>query len=162
MYKVIERARGFTLIELLVVVAIIGILSSVVLASLNSARQKGRDTRRISDIKQLQLALELSYDAVGEYPDALSSLAPTYISVVPVPPNTTLQANYGYDNVDTSAADGGGVCAVADAGTCASYVLMAILEDGSHSALASDHDTDVQAISCDATANGAAEYCVRP
>ena len=55
--------RGFTLIELLVVIAIIGILSSVVLASLNSARQKGRDAKRISDVKQLQLALELYYDA---------------------------------------------------------------------------------------------------
>jgi len=55
--------RGFTLIELLVVIAIIGILSSVVLASLNSARQKGRDARRISDVKQVQLALELFYDA---------------------------------------------------------------------------------------------------
>ena len=55
--------RGFTLIELLVVIAIIGILSSVVLASLNSARAKGRDARRISDLKQLQLALELYYEA---------------------------------------------------------------------------------------------------
>ena len=53
--------RGFTLIELLVVIAIIGILASVVLASLNSARKKGRDARRVADIKQVQLALELYF-----------------------------------------------------------------------------------------------------
>lgn len=63
-----QHDRGFTLIELLVVIAIIGILSSVVLASLNSAREKARDTRRAADIKQVQLALELYYDANGEYP----------------------------------------------------------------------------------------------
>jgi len=60
--------RGFTLIELLVVIAIIGLLSSVVLASLNGARQKGRDARRISDLKQLQVALELYYGNNGSYP----------------------------------------------------------------------------------------------
>ncbi len=51
--------KGFTLIELLVVIAIIGLLSSVVLASLNSSRIKARDARRISDLHQIQLALEL-------------------------------------------------------------------------------------------------------
>lgn len=45
--------RGFTLIELLVVIAVIGLLSSVILASLNNARKKGRDTRRIEDLRQL-------------------------------------------------------------------------------------------------------------
>src|SRR5215204_4925726 len=90
------HSHGFTLIELLVVIAIIGILSSVVLASLNGARKKGRDSRRISDLKQMQLALELYYDSNGvEYPDALSSLATTYISAVPTDPQTG--SGYAYD-----------------------------------------------------------------
>ena len=64
-----KRTRGFTLIELLVVIAIIGMLSSVVLASLNTARAKARDARRVSDLKQMQLALELYYDSNGSYPN---------------------------------------------------------------------------------------------
>ncbi len=62
--------KGFTLIELLVVISIIGLLSSVVLASLNSAREKARDAQRITDLKQIQLALELYRDANGAYPIA--------------------------------------------------------------------------------------------
>ncbi|MEK7995391.1 MAG: type II secretion system protein, partial [Planctomycetota bacterium] len=61
--------RGFTLIELLVVIAIIGMLSSVILASLNTARQKARDARRLSDMKQIQTALELYYDTNRAYPN---------------------------------------------------------------------------------------------
>ncbi len=64
-----RRKGGFTLIELLVVIAIIGILSSVVLASLNTARAKARDARRMADVKQVSLALELNRDAAGSYPD---------------------------------------------------------------------------------------------
>lgn len=51
------KSKGFTLIELLVVVAIIGILATVVLASLNSASAKARDARRLSDMKTLRDAL---------------------------------------------------------------------------------------------------------
>ena len=60
--------KGFTLIELLVVIAIIGLLSSIVLESVNAAREKARDARRISDLKQLQKAVELYYDDHGQYP----------------------------------------------------------------------------------------------
>lgn len=63
-----SKTRGFTLIELLVVIAIIGMLSSVILASLSSARSKSRDARRLSDVKQLQTALELYYASNNSYP----------------------------------------------------------------------------------------------
>lgn len=74
-----KRERGFTLIELLVVISIIGLLSSVVLASLNGARMKARDAKRLSDKHQIKLALELAYDSLGYYPKSFSwkCLAPT-------------------------------------------------------------------------------------
>lgn len=62
--------KGFTLIELLVVISIIGLLSSIVLTSVNSARAKARDARRIADFKQIQTALELFYDSQGRYPQS--------------------------------------------------------------------------------------------
>jgi prepilin-type N-terminal cleavage/methylation domain-containing protein len=63
-----KKDYGFTLIELLVVIAIIGILSSVILASLNTARVKARDARRISDMNQVQTALAFYYSDNNQYP----------------------------------------------------------------------------------------------
>jgi len=60
--------KGFTLIELLVVIAIIGILASVVLASLSDARGSARDAQRISEMRQFQTALELFRNNNGVYP----------------------------------------------------------------------------------------------
>ena len=59
--------RGFTLIELLVVIAIIGILASVVLASLNSARDKGTDAANKSSLNNMRAQAELVYDTDGDY-----------------------------------------------------------------------------------------------
>jgi prepilin-type N-terminal cleavage/methylation domain-containing protein len=119
-YKRSESTRtyfrgGFTLIELLVVISIISMLSSVVLSSLSDTRVKARDAKRIHDLKQIQIALELyRNDHGGKYPPAngpyfsytaswstLSSyLVPNYISELPIDPinngNISAAGKYTY------------------------------------------------------------------
>lgn len=74
--------KAFTLIELLVVIAIIGILAVVVIVSLNSARSKARDAKRISDIRNIQTALEMYYMDHGKYPSSnLASGCSTYTTI---------------------------------------------------------------------------------
>lgn len=151
--------RGFTLIELLVVVAIIGILSSVVLASLNNARSKGRDARRIADIRQIQLALEMYYDSSGtnEYPEEVSgrvpesALAPDYIAKVPLDPQTGV--GYEYENLIKNS-DGTYSACTATTQVCTSYVLMATMEN---TAPAGDIDGVVSTKDCTDPV-----YCVQP
>ena len=60
-----NRSRGFTLIELLVVIAIIGILSAIVLASLNTARSKGNNAAIQSDLSTIQTEAEIYYGGTG-------------------------------------------------------------------------------------------------
>jgi general secretion pathway protein G len=90
------KSKGFTLIELLVVVAIIGILATVVLSSLSSARERARDAKRLADIRTIQTALEVYYLDNGSYPttgwsgshtstwDTLGTLIGTTLPVDPV------------------------------------------------------------------------------
>lgn len=68
------KNKGFTLIELLVVVAIIGILASVVLASLNSARTKGKDASAKASISSLRAQAEIYYN--GSTASPLNSYGP--------------------------------------------------------------------------------------
>lgn len=129
------KNKGFTLIELLVVIAIIGILASVVLASLNSARRKGRDARRVADIKQVQLALELYFDAQASYPTVLSDLVTEgTISTIPTDPlGTSIGYSYAY-------------CPGAVPVT--NYHLGASLEEQTNPALSSDRDMNSVVTGC--------------
>ena len=66
MYRV--RYNGFTLIELLAVMSIIGVLSSIVLTTVNTARMEARDANRKSTLAEIQKGLELYYSDHGYYP----------------------------------------------------------------------------------------------
>jgi len=96
------KKKGFTLIELLVVIAIIGLLSTLSVVALNSARQKSRDAKRVADVKQIQTALELYYNDNNGYPsalaegDELSASSIIYMNAVPsapIPADTTACAS---------------------------------------------------------------------
>lgn len=137
-----RKNSGFTLIELLVVIAIIGLLSTVVMTSLNSARKKGRDTRRVEDIASIRQALEVYYDENGAYPTALSSLAGNQMSVVPNDPQSGSGYTYAVDS-NSNPQD---------------YVLRATLETD-HKALDNDVDGTVLSTDC---ADSSKYYCVQP
>lgn len=101
MFKKKLGQKGFTLIELLVVIAIIGILSSVVLVSLQSSRAKARDAKRIADIGAIQQALALYYDSNNAYPAGPAAtgfaalVSAGLLPAVPVGPNAGEVYFYG-------------------------------------------------------------------
>ena len=68
-----SKERGFSLIEILMVVAIIGILSSQVYASLNESRPRARDSERMSNLLEIQKALGLYYDSNGAFPISVAT-----------------------------------------------------------------------------------------
>jgi len=110
--KIIRMKKGFTLIELLVVVSIIEVLSSVVMSSLSEARASARNAKRLTDLRNIQNALELYYLDHNSYPSTSAGayldpgcangngveewipglVSGGYMSVLPVDPNPVNQA----------------------------------------------------------------------
>ncbi|MFH1759095.1 MAG: type II secretion system protein [Patescibacteria group bacterium] len=125
-----NNKKGFTLIELLVVIFIIGLLASVVLVGLGTFRARGRDARRIADLRSTQNILELYYAKSGQYPnvgswsDLKNELVGASIGVSAIPNDPSSGEDYQYG---TSASN-------------QSYALGAKLEDVDHPVLRDDVD----------------------
>lgn len=108
-----KNTKGFTLIELLVVIAIIGLLSTLTIVSLNTARARARDAKRVSDVKQMQTALEMYFNDASAYPASVTSTgaiangSSTYLTVVPTAPTpvdgTCSAGNNTYTYTNTTA-----------------------------------------------------------
>ena len=119
--------RGFTLIELLVVIAIIGILAALVTASISDSRAKSRDAARLSQLNELETALELYYLDHDQYPvvfavpltDLEGELSPTYIRAIPDDPLYT-------GTLCQLSSDGGNYCYNSNTGQ--GYTLLAAHE----------------------------------
>jgi prepilin-type N-terminal cleavage/methylation domain-containing protein len=131
MLKNLRGARkGFTLIEILIVVAIIGILASVVLIGLAPAQKRGRDARRLADLKEVQTGLELYYGKCGHYPGTSDdcSTAPAGGDVAWANLTDTLtKGGIGVNQVPHDPSTGSSYKYGIDAGGT-SYVLEAVLE----------------------------------
>jgi prepilin-type N-terminal cleavage/methylation domain-containing protein len=107
--SITKGAKGFTLIELLVVIAIIGILSTLAVVSLQGARARARDAKRMADVRQMQTALELYLNDVGYYPaevisgQSIADGLNVYMYNVPFGPNPAdgacATSSYSYDQV---------------------------------------------------------------
>jgi prepilin-type N-terminal cleavage/methylation domain-containing protein len=170
-----KMKKGFTLIELLVVIAIIGILSTIAVIALQSARTKSRDAKRIADIKQVQTALEMCFSdsacASGGYPvlggagagadlsgiTAVGTMA-TYMSAAPTAPSPadggcSIDNNsYTYQSVNSV---GKGACT---SGTCANYKLEFCLGSATGDMLAGLHCATPTGISNSGTVSNACTW----
>jgi len=99
--RVIKK-KGFTLLELLVVVGIIALLLSIAVVSYSGAQKRARDSKRRSDLKAMQGALEQYYGAnSNQYPVGDCSVAKDYMnSAWPADPVNAGDNIYSYSGVD--------------------------------------------------------------
>jgi prepilin-type N-terminal cleavage/methylation domain-containing protein len=96
--KKINR-KGFTLIELIITITIIGLITALVTVNFASTAKRGRDSRRMSDLKIIQMALEAAKQVGGTYPASLPQLVPNFMQKEPKDPK---DPTYQYEYTQTS------------------------------------------------------------
>lgn len=105
----IHKKNGFSLIELITVIGIIAIISTLVIINANQLRMQSRDTNRVTDIKEIQTALEVYYNRNASYPtiitpgEVFAANNVTYIDSVPNNPTPRNDGNCGNNNYTYSA-----------------------------------------------------------
>lgn len=109
------KHRAFSLIELLVVIAIMGILIAIATVSYSTIQKRARDSRRTTDLKAIQQAMEQYHaDSLSAYPGSCSGLSTTYLpSGMPSDPKTGIR--YDDDTLSTCGADSYCFCASMEA-----------------------------------------------
>ncbi len=100
--------QAFSLIELLVVIALIGILVAIATVSYTTIQKKSRDSRRVSELKAVQQAIEQYYaNNQSTYPGSCSALDITYLpNGMPSDPQTGVR----YDDASISSCSTGAYC----------------------------------------------------
>ena len=154
---------GFTLIELLVVITIIGILASMILASLTSARRNARDIRRVSDVKQIGLALQLYLEGVGfgQYPVGNNTTCTAPPGALAVDDNYGLQVLVANGYIASIPRDPSNLAACYRYmsgqinGRRTAYHLAIILEDPGNGVFSSDEDCSSDGTNTPNCASGA-------
>ncbi len=86
-----NKESAFTLLELLITIVIIGVLATLVVFFVQNTRKNSRDAKRVSDVKQIQTALELYFNNVGHYPEEVTSTISygdsIYMNIYPTAPS---------------------------------------------------------------------------
>lgn len=103
--KIIKNKKncGFTLFELLVTISIIAVLTAVAMVSYGGLNKKTRDSRRVSDLETIRIALEMAKQIGNTYPSTSSGIASLvsakYLDKQPVDPKTKRSDHYVYNRL---------------------------------------------------------------
>ena len=96
-----QKEGGFTLVELIVVVTIMIVITALAMVSFTGINKRSRDSRRISDLKKISIALEIYRQEVGSYPSVVSNmpggLVSDYMDAMPTDPKSF---SYFYERTD--------------------------------------------------------------